>query len=314
MEWSGCRYAQALGPSPPRPQAMGGGGGVTRCMSHAPRCAPESSRAALSRAPAHTCGTARLTAKRACCSAERNADLWRNAETRAKGAARKEGREMVPNASFRGRVWGGNVTEGLSGMTSVASPPCTRTGAVCINICIPPLAGRGLTHKRLIPPHPAQTRHTNDWAPRTRKRHRQEHRPQQPTERSHLTQYAKGRTGEAATRRGRRREERATVQGPGRRPQRTATAHRVCPADHQNRGRPAARPPTQRSPTTGRTSVDGDPTRQTKGRTGDCPGRRKETAPQRSHGALIWPLPGQYGQACHQRPPPPMESGGAVSY
>ena len=59
---------------------------------------------------------------------------------------------------------------------------------------------------------------------------------------------------------------------------RPSRAHRECPADHQNTGRPAARPPTQRSPTTGRTSVDGDPTRQTKGRTGDCPGPRKEAA------------------------------------
>ena len=53
-----------------------------------------------------------------------------------------------------------------------------------------------LMRKRHIPPHPAQPRHTNDWAPRTRKRHQQEHRPQRPTERSDLTQHAKGRTGD----------------------------------------------------------------------------------------------------------------------
>ena len=29
-------------------------------------------------------------------------------------------------------------------------------------------------------PHSAQPQHTNDWAPRTRKRHREEHRPQRP--------------------------------------------------------------------------------------------------------------------------------------
>ena len=34
------------------------------------------------------------------------------------------------------------------------------------------------------------------WAPRTRKRHQQEHRPQRPTERSDPTQHAKGRTGD----------------------------------------------------------------------------------------------------------------------
>ena len=81
------------------------------------------------------------------------------------------------------------------------------------NRCRPSLGsngGRGgpLTRKRHIPPHSAQPQHTNDWAPRTRKRHQQEHRPQRPTERSDPTQHAKGRTGdcpgprkEAATRR-----------------------------------------------------------------------------------------------------------------
>ena len=38
--------------------------------------------------------------------------------------------------------------------------------------------------------------HANYWAPRTRKRHQQEHRPQRPTERSDPTQHAKGRTGD----------------------------------------------------------------------------------------------------------------------
>ena len=54
----------------------------------------------------------------------------------------------------------------------------------------------GQTRKRHIPPHPAQPRHTNHWAPRTRKRHQREHRPQRPTERSDPTQHAKGRTGD----------------------------------------------------------------------------------------------------------------------
>ena len=38
--------------------------------------------------------------------------------------------------------------------------------------------------------------HTNYWAPRTRKQHQQEHRPQRPTESSDPTQHAKGRTGD----------------------------------------------------------------------------------------------------------------------
>ena len=42
--------------------------------------------------------------------------------------------------------------------------------------------------------HPAQSQHANHWAARTRKQHQQERRPQRPTERSDLTQHAKGRT------------------------------------------------------------------------------------------------------------------------
>ena len=45
-------------------------------------------------------------------------------------------------------------------------------------------------------PHSAQSQHTNHWAPRTRKQHQQEHRPQRPTESSDPTQHAKGRPGD----------------------------------------------------------------------------------------------------------------------
>ena len=56
--------------------------------------------------------------------------------------------------------------------------------------------GGGGGRKRHTMPHSAQPQHTNHWAPRTRKRHQQEHRPQRPTERSDPTQHAKGRTGD----------------------------------------------------------------------------------------------------------------------
>ena len=56
--------------------------------------------------------------------------------------------------------------------------------------------GGGLTRKRYIPPRPAQPRHTNYWAPRTRKQHQQEHRPQRPTGSSALAPRAEGRTGD----------------------------------------------------------------------------------------------------------------------
>ena len=42
----------------------------------------------------------------------------------------------------------------------------------------------------------ATRQHANYWAPRTRKRHQREHRPQRPKERSDPTQHAKGRTGD----------------------------------------------------------------------------------------------------------------------
>ena len=45
-------------------------------------------------------------------------------------------------------------------------------------------------------PYSAQPQHTNDWAPRTRKRHQREHRPQRPTERSDPTRHAKGGRGD----------------------------------------------------------------------------------------------------------------------
>ena len=51
-----------------------------------------------------------------------------------------------------------------------------------------------LTHKR-HPPQPAQPRYTNG-APRTWKRHQQEHWPQRPTERSNRTPHAEGRAGD----------------------------------------------------------------------------------------------------------------------
>ena len=63
-------------------------------------------------------------------------------------------------------------------------------------MCVCGAIGVGHVRGRGGLPHPAQPQHTNDGAPRTRKRHQQEHRPQQPTERSDPTQHAKGRAGD----------------------------------------------------------------------------------------------------------------------
>ena len=72
---------------------------------------------------------------------------------------------------------------------TVKRPPQQPAQPWCANYWAP------LMHKR-HPLQPAQPRYTNDGAPRTQKQHQQEHRPQQPTKRSDLTQHAKGRMGD----------------------------------------------------------------------------------------------------------------------
>ena len=58
-----------------------------------------------------------------------------------------------------------------------------------------PFPGGG--HANGTPCHIQHSPNTpNHWAPRTRKRHQQEHRPQRLTESSDPTQHAKGRTGD----------------------------------------------------------------------------------------------------------------------
>ena len=54
-----------------------------------------------------------------------------------------------------------------------------------------------------------------NWAPQTRKRHQQEHRPQRPTERSDPTQHAKGRTGDCPGPRKGTTTRRTVTQGVG---------------------------------------------------------------------------------------------------
>ena len=77
------------------------------------------------------------------------------------------------------------------------------------------------------PQQPAQPRHTNHWAPQTRKRHQQEHRPN------------------AATRRNMRREDRVTVQGPVKKQQPDGMSHRggASPRVPPRRQKPDPDPP-----------------------------------------------------------------------
>ena len=74
--------------------------------------------------------------------------------------------------------------------------------------------GFGPTHKQ-HPPQPAQPRHTNDAALRTRKQHQQERKPQQPTKRSDPMQHAKGRTGDCPGPRKETAPRRNVTQGGG---------------------------------------------------------------------------------------------------
>ena len=87
----------------------------------------------------------------------------------------------------------------------------------------------GAAGKRHIPPHPAQPQHTSHWAPRTRQRHQQEHRPQRPTESSDQTQHAKGRTGDCPGPRKETTTRRNVIQG----------GHPLQPHAYVGRSRPS---------------------------------------------------------------------------
>ena len=84
---------------------------------------------------------------------------------------------------------GGGGQRRMDGKNSQTTPTTTSTTS------IRQLLGAADAQRHTMP-HPAQPQHTNYWAPRTRKRHQQEHRPQRPTKSSNPTQHAKGRTGD----------------------------------------------------------------------------------------------------------------------
>ena len=108
----------------------------------------------------------------------------------------------------------------------------------------PDIRGDADTQTAHPPPHSAQPQHTNHWAPRTRKRHQQEHRPQRPTERSDPTQHAKGRRGDR----------------PG--PRKGATTRRNVTQGGLQGGRGGTQPPYNRcrpGPRKSLTSLSGSP-------------------------------------------------------
>ena len=89
-------------------------------------------------------------------------------------AGRRGRQSWAAGARKRGEAWGGRPEcGGASGQQKPSNDPHTNH-----------------------PSNQHNPRCARYWAPRTRKRHQQEHRPQWPTERSDPTQHAKGRAGD----------------------------------------------------------------------------------------------------------------------
>ena len=135
------------------------------------------------------------------------------------------------------------------------------------------------------------------WALLTQKQHHKEHRPQRPSEHSHPTQHAEGRTGDCLG----PRKEPATRQTSG--PWTHSEAGGGRPgcggewATTEEKTTSATPSTTPSAPTTGLRERGNDTSRSTgrsgrqkaatrrntrKGRTGDCPGPRQETAARRN--------------------------------
>ena len=105
-----------------------------------------------------------------------------------------ECRSIFKHFAFLGGGGGGTHTETQRGRLRTA---CGQRRVDSKNRqTTPATTSTSLSRKQHTMPHSAQPQHTNYWAPRTRKRHQQEHWPQRPTESSNLTQHAKGRTGD----------------------------------------------------------------------------------------------------------------------
>ena len=177
---------------------------------------------------------------------------------------------------------------GISGRVCPPLPPClSLVGDSKVRVC-------GGEPRR--PQHqPAQPQRTNRWAPLTRKRRQQEHGPQRPSENSDPTPQAKRRTGDCPG----PRDETATQQACPRKRSEARAGRPECGGEWASKAgkRPLHQPPHPRSanywsPLTRKRnqqehepqgpSEHSDPTQHAKGRTGDCPGPRNETATRRN--------------------------------
>ena len=146
-------------------------------------------------------------------------------------------------------------------------------------------------------PHSAQSQHANYWAPRTLKRHQQEHRPQRPTESSDPTQHAKGRTGDCPGPCKETTTRRNVTQGGGPRQQpahpqyanywapltrKRHTMPHSAQSQHANYWAPRTLKRHQQEHRPQRPTESSDPTQHAKGRTGDRPGPRKGATTRRN--------------------------------
>ena len=115
---------------------------------------------------------------------------------------------LMHTETHRGRLWAACRQRCVDSKSSQTTPATTSTTSI----------------RQLLGAADAQTAHhatsctalhTNHWAPRTQKRHRQEHRPQQPLESSNPTQHVKGRTGDCPGPRKETTTRRNVTQGGG---------------------------------------------------------------------------------------------------
>ena len=163
----------------------GGGGGATPSLpgARATPAQPASGGGCLPQPRWAVCATG-VGAHQGQTNREGEKGIWGTART-ARGGTGHLGRTETQ----RGRRWTACGQRCVDSKNSQTTPATTSTSS------IRQLLGAADTqtaHHATFSTVP----HANYWAPRTRKRHQQEHWPQRPTESSDPTQHAKGRTGD----------------------------------------------------------------------------------------------------------------------
>ena len=119
-------------------------------------------------------------------SLEGEKDTWWTAGTAREGTGHLG---LTHTETQRGRLWTACGQRRVDSKNSQTTPPTTGTSSIRQLLGAADLQ---MAHHATL----AQPQHTNYWAPRTRKRHQQEHRLQRPTQSSNPTQRAKGRMGD----------------------------------------------------------------------------------------------------------------------